>query len=188
MIEALKSLVEKKSVKPQLSRPTAAGNKIIGESEEMQSVFEKLRKVAPTDANILILGENGTGKDLVARAIHDQSLRKNKPFVKVDVGALTESLFESELFGYKKGAFTDAREDRKGRFEAANGGTLFLDEIGNISLRQQARLLTVLQNRMITPLGSNETIPIDIRLICATNLELSDLADENTFQYGRISS
>ena len=182
MIEALKSLVEKKSVKPQLSRPTAAGNKIIGESEEMQSVFEKLRKVAPTDANILILGENGTGKDLVARAIHDQSLRKNKPFVKVDVGALTESLFESELFGYKKGAFTDAREDRKGRFEAANGGTLFLDEIGNISLRQQARLLTVLQNRMITPLGSNETIPIDIRLICATNLELSDLADENTFR------
>lgn len=182
MIEALKLLVEKKSVKPQLSRPTAAGNKIIGESEEMQSVFEKLRKVAPTDANILILGENGTGKDLVARAIHDQSLRKNKPFVKVDVGALTESLFESELFGYKKGAFTDAREDRKGRFEAANGGTLFLDEIGNISLRQQARLLTVLQNRMITPLGSNETIPIDIRLICATNLELSDLADENTFR------
>ncbi|WBL25767.1 sigma-54-dependent transcriptional regulator [Zunongwangia sp. HGR-M22] len=182
VIDALKALVEKKSLKPQISRPTAAGNKIIGESEEMQLVFEKLKKVAPTDANVLILGENGTGKDLVARAVHDQSLRKNKPFVKVDVGALTESLFESELFGYKKGAFTDAREDRKGRFEAANGGTLFLDEIGNISLRQQARLLTVLQNRTITPLGSNENIPIDIRLICATNLELSDLADENTFR------
>ncbi|WP_417887718.1 sigma-54-dependent transcriptional regulator [Zunongwangia sp.] len=182
MIESLKSVVEKKSVKPQLSRPTAGGNKIIGDSEEMQLIFDKLKKIAPTDANVLILGENGTGKDLVAQAIHEQSLRKNKPFVKVDVGALTDSLFESELFGYKKGAFTDAREDRKGRFEAANGGTLFLDEIGNISLRQQARLLTVLQNRTISPLGSNESIPIDIRLICATNLELSDLADENTFR------
>ncbi|MDN3596009.1 sigma-54-dependent transcriptional regulator [Zunongwangia endophytica] len=182
MIEALKKIIEKKSVKPQISKLSAAGNSIVGESEEMQQVFEKLKKVAPTDANILILGENGTGKDLVARALHDQSLRKNKPFVKVDVGALTESLFESELFGYKKGAFTDAREDRKGRFEAANGGTLFLDEIGNISLQQQARLLSVLQNRTITPLGANQSIPIDIRLICATNLELSDLADENTFR------
>jgi transcriptional regulator with GAF, ATPase, and Fis domain len=118
----------------------------------------KVKKIAPTDANILILGENGTGKDLIAKAIHDNSLRKDKPFVKVDVGALTETLFESELFGYKKGAFTDAREDRKGRFETAHGGTLFLDEIGNISLQQQARLLTVLQNRHVTPLGSNHTL------------------------------
>src|SRR5690606_8136322 len=107
---------------------------------------------------------------------------KDKPFVKVDVGALTESLFESELFGYKKGAFTDAREDRKGRFEAASGGTLFLDEIGNISLQQQARLLTVLQNRQVTPLGSNQPISIDIRLISATNLGLEALADETHFR------
>ncbi|WP_179333216.1 sigma-54-dependent transcriptional regulator [Winogradskyella costae] len=155
---------------------------IIGDSDVMIDVFTKLKKVAPTDANVLILGENGTGKDLIARALHDNSNRKHQPFVKVDVGALTESLFESELFGYKKGAFTDAREDRKGRFEAANGGTLFLDEIGNISLSQQARLLTVLQNRQVTPLGSNEPIPIDIRLICATNIDPQILADEKKFR------
>lgn len=130
----------------------------------------------------MILGENGTGKDLIAKAIHDNSLRKDKPFIKVDVGALTSSLFESELFGYVKGAFTDAREDRKGRFEAADGGTLFLDEIGNISLQQQARLLTVLQNRHITPLGSNTPIPVDIRLICATNSSLEILANEDNFR------
>src|SRR5690606_38722882 len=113
---------------------------------------------------------------------HDNSLRKDQPFVKVDVGALTSSLFESELFGHKKGAFTDAKEDRKGRFEIAQGGTLFLDEIGNISLQQQARLLTVLQNRYITPLGSNLQIPIDIRLICATNVGIETLADETKFR------
>src|SRR5207342_1026489 len=133
----------------------------------------------PTDANILILGENGTGKDLIAKAIHEQSLRTDKPYVKVDVGALTESLFESELFGHKKGAFTDAREDRVGRFEAANEGTLFLDEIGNISLHQQAKLLSVLQNRQIIRLGTNQPVPIDIRLVCATNLPLQELANEN---------
>jgi DNA-binding NtrC family response regulator len=155
---------------------------IIGNSDVMNDVFVKLKKVAPTDANVLILGENGTGKDLIARALHDNSNRKNKPFIKVDVGALTSSLFESELFGYKKGAFTDAREDRKGRFEAANGGTLFLDEIGNITLAQQARLLTVLQNRQVTPLGSNTSIPIDIRLICATNENPKVLANEKRFR------
>jgi two-component system, NtrC family, response regulator HydG len=155
---------------------------IIGKSEVMQQIFHKTEKIAPTDANILILGENGTGKDLIAKAIHDHSLRKDGPFVKVDVGALTESLFESELFGHKKGAFTDAREDRAGRFESANGGTLFLDEIGNITLQQQAKLLTVLQNRTITRLGSNEQIPVDIRLICATNLPLSELANEHRFR------
>jgi DNA-binding NtrC family response regulator len=155
---------------------------IIGNSDAMDNVFVKLKKVAPTDANVLVLGENGTGKDLIARALHDNSNRRHQPFIKVDVGALTESLFESELFGYKKGAFTDAREDRKGRFEAANGGTLFLDEIGNISLSQQARLLTVLQNRQITPLGSNEPIDVDIRLICATNINPNVLADENKFR------
>ncbi|MDH7448149.1 sigma-54-dependent transcriptional regulator [Aquimarina sp. 2201CG14-23] len=155
---------------------------IIGESDAIKDVFLKLKKVAPTDANVLILGENGTGKDLIAKALHDHSNRRDQPFVKVDVGALTSSLFESELFGYKKGAFTDAREDRKGRFEAANGGTLFLDEIGNISLGQQVRLLTVLQNRMVTPIGSNDAIPIDIRLICATNIDPKILADEKKFR------
>ncbi len=155
---------------------------IIGNSEVMQQIFHKTEKIAPTEANILILGENGTGKDLIAKAIHDHSLRKDRPFVKVDVGALTDSLFESELFGHKKGAFTDAREDRMGRFEAANGGTLFLDEIGNITLVQQAKLLTVLQNRTISRLGSNELIPVDIRLICATNMPLSELANEHRFR------
>jgi two-component system response regulator HydG len=158
------------------------GTELLGESEVMQDIFYKIEKVAPTDANILILGENGTGKDLIAKALHQRSLRAEKPFVKVDVGALTESLFESELFGHKKGAFTDAREDRKGRFEAANGGTLFLDEIGNISLHQQAKLLSVLQNRQVIRLGTNDPIPVDIRLICATNVPLAELANENRFR------
>ncbi len=163
-------------------RDTRAGSELIGESEAMRDIFYKIEKIAPTDANILILGENGTGKDLIAQAIHQKSLRADKQFIKVDVGALTESLFESELFGHKKGAFTDAREDRVGRFEAANGGTLFLDEIGNISLHQQAKLLSVLQNRQITRLGTNQTIPIDIRLVCATNLPLAELANESRFR------
>jgi DNA-binding NtrC family response regulator len=128
------------------SNESAIGSSILGESEPMQDIFKKIEKIAPTDANILLLGENGTGKDLVAEAIHQKSLRAKKPFVKVDAGSLTETLFESELFGYKKGAFTDAKEDRMGRFEAANGGTLFLDEIGNISLYQQAKLLSVLHS------------------------------------------
>jgi DNA-binding NtrC family response regulator len=158
------------------------GKDMIGTSEVMQDIFYKISKIAPTDANVLILGENGTGKDLIAKAIHERSLRADKPFVKVDVGALTETLFESELFGHKKGAFTDAREDRVGRFESANGGTLFLDEIGNIALAQQAKLLTVLQNRMVTRLGANQAMPIDIRLICATNLPLMELANESRFR------
>ncbi|MEN5057637.1 MULTISPECIES: sigma-54-dependent transcriptional regulator [Sphingobacterium] len=155
---------------------------LIGQSVVMDELQYKLEKIAPTDANILILGENGTGKDLIAQAIQKRSLRANDVYVKVDVGSLTESLFESELFGYKKGAFTDAREDRQGRFEAANGGTLFLDEIGNISLQQQSKLLTVLQNRYVTPLGSHQMIPVDIRLITATNAGLKVLADENRFR------
>ena len=158
------------------------GKELLGESEAMQQIFYKIEKIAPTDANILILGENGTGKDLIAKAIHQQSLRSAKPFIKVDVGALTETLFESELFGHKKGAFTDAREDRVGRFEAASSGTLFLDEIGNIPLHLQAKLLSVLQNRQVIRLGSNEPIPIDIRLICATNVPLSELANETRFR------
>jgi len=169
-------------IKQPLNGSTVVNNELIGESEVMQDIFYKIKKVAPTDANILILGENGTGKDLIAKAIHQHSLRAEKPYIKVDVGALTESLFESELFGHKKGAFTDAREDRQGRFEAAHGGTLFLDEIGNISLYQQAKLLTVLQNRHVTPLGTNSAIPIDIRLVCATNLPMSELANEARFR------
>ncbi len=163
-------------------RDSNIGSDLIGESELMQDIFYKIEKIAPTDANILILGENGVGKDLIAKAIHQKSLRAEKLFIKVDVGALTESLFESELFGHKKGAFTDAREDRMGRFEAANEGTLFLDEIGNISLHQQAKLLSVLQNRQITRLGTNQQVPIDIRLVCATNLPLTELANENRFR------
>ncbi|SJN23564.1 sigma-54 dependent transcriptional regulator [Sphingobacterium sp. JB170] len=157
-------------------------NGIIGQSAIMEDLQYKLDKVAPTEANILVLGENGTGKDLVANAIHQRSTRSKESFVKVDVGALTETLFESELFGYKKGAFTDAREDRKGRFEHADNGTLFLDEIGNITLQQQAKLLSVLQNRSVVPLGSNQSVPVDIRLITATNVALSALADETRFR------
>lgn len=155
---------------------------LLGKSPVMEEIFYKIQKIAPTDANILILGENGTGKDLIARAIHEQSLRAGKPYIKVDVGALTESLFESELFGHRKGAFTDAREDRTGRFESAKGGTLFLDEIGNISLHQQAKLLSVLQNRQVQRLGDNEQIAIDIRLLCATNVPLNELANETRFR------
>ncbi|MBW3544345.1 MAG: sigma-54 dependent transcriptional regulator [Bacteroidetes bacterium] len=174
---------EKKSHKaaPDQHKPVI-GTELLGESEVMQDVFFKIRKVAPTDANILILGENGTGKDLIARAIHQHSARAHQPYVKVDVGALTESLFESELFGHKKGAFTDAREDRTGRFEAANGGTLFLDEIGNISLHQQSKLLSVLQNRQVIRVGANEAAPIDVRLLCATNVSLAELANESRFR------
>ncbi|MDL2278656.1 sigma-54 dependent transcriptional regulator [Parabacteroides sp. OttesenSCG-928-G07] len=156
--------------------------KIVGTSESMQLLFQKLQKIAPTDANVLILGENGTGKDLVAQYIYQLSARNNQPFVKVDVGSLTETLFESELFGHKKGAFTDAREDRKGLIESAHKGTLFLDEIGNIALQQQAKLLTVLQNREVTRLGTNQPIPVDIRLISATNLPLYELANEERFR------
>ncbi len=155
---------------------------IIGISEEMKKIFGIIQKVAKTDANILILGENGTGKELIARAIHRQSNRQNEIFLGVDMGALSETLFESELFGYMKGAFTDAKEDRAGRFEIASGGTLFLDEIGNLTSPLQMKLLTVLQNRQVTRLGSNKSIPIDIRLICATNLPLEELTSEKRFR------
>ena len=144
---------------------------MIGRSEIMQQVFRTVEKVAQTDANVLILGENGTGKELIARA-----------FISVDLGAISETLFESELFGHKKGAFTDAKEDRVGRFEAASGGTLFLDEIGNLSLPLQAKLLTVLQNRKVVRVGSNKPIEVDIRLVCATNMNLAKMVKEGTFR------
>lgn len=184
LIATIKEAVRRKENKGATPLPTSTifETELLGESEVMRDIFYKIQKIAPTDANILILGENGTGKELIAKAIHHFSHRATRPFIKVDVGALTESLFESELFGHKKGAFTDAREDRMGRFEAANTGTLFLDEIGNISLHQQAKLLSVLQNRQVTRLGTNESIPVDIRLICATNIPLSELANENRFR------
>ncbi|WP_299824861.1 sigma-54 dependent transcriptional regulator [uncultured Pontibacter sp.] len=187
LLSALTNAISQKesSVKGTTSAKAAVkgnGTELLGESEAMQDIFLKIKRIAPTDANILILGENGTGKELIAKAIHEQSLRANKPFIKVDVGALTESLFESELFGHKKGAFTDAREDRAGRFEAAHGGTIFLDEIGNISLHQQSKLLSVLQNRQVLRLGSNEPIDIDVRLLCATNVPLAELANEAHFR------
>lgn len=182
LIETIKStLKEKINTGISFSNENGFGG-MLGQSAAMQEVFLKIKKLAPTDANILILGENGTGKDGIAKAIHNLSLRNKNPFVKVDVGALTETLFESELFGYKKGAFTDAREDRIGRFESADGGTIFLDEIGNISLQQQSKLLSILQNRQVTKLGSSEARPVDIRLVCATNIPLQQLADETRFR------
>lgn len=183
LLDMLRNILQKKKGKTKSESHLKQGVPLlIGESEKLREVLYKVEKIAPTDANILILGENGTGKDLIAQAIHQQSLRAEKPFVKVDVGALSETLFESELFGYKKGAFTDAREDRKGRFQMADTGTLFLDEIGNIAPHQQAKLLSVLQNRQVIPLGSSESIPVDIRLLCATNLSLVELSDEQRFR------
>ncbi len=154
----------------------------VGQSSAIREVFEKIKKVAVTDANVLILGENGTGKELVAREIHKQSNRKNDVFIAVDMGAIHGGLFESELFGHVKGAFTDAREDRPGRFEVASGGTLFLDEIGNVPLSSQTKLLTVIQNRVVTRVGSNREIPVDIRLICASNLPLDEMVARREFR------
>ncbi len=159
------------------------GEKIVlGASPTMINVMNIVRKVAGTDANVLITGENGTGKELVAREIHNLSKRTGELMVNVDMGSITETLFESELFGHVKGAFTDAREDRKGKFEVAHNGTLFLDEIGNLSLQSQAKLLSVLQNRYVVRVGSNKQIPIDIRLVCATNCDLVQMAREGRFR------
>ena len=155
---------------------------IIGTSPAITRVFTMIEKVAGTEADVLLLGENGTGKELVARALHRQSGRASEVFMSVDMGTITETLFESELFGYVKGAFTDAKSDRTGRFEAASGGTLFLDEIGNLTLPLQAKLLTVLESRQITRLGSTVPRAIDIRLICATNLPLQQMIDDKQFR------
>ena len=155
---------------------------MIGVSPAMQHVFATIDKVAATDADVLILGENGTGKELVARALHRQSKRAAEVFISVDMGAIAETLFESELFGHMRGAFTDAREDRPGRFELASGGTLFLDEIGNLSLAMQAKLLGVLETRKVTRLGSSKSREIDIRLICATNMPIYEMVAQNEFR------
>ena len=155
---------------------------IIGSSPAMMRVFETIEQVAGTDANVLILGENGTGKEVIARSIHRHSSRADKVFINVDLGAVTESLFESELFGHTKGSFTDAKQDRVGRFEAASEGTLFLDEIGNLTLPLQAKLLTALQNKRITPVGSNRAVDVDVRFVCATNMPLYEMVQNSEFR------
>ncbi|MEQ8713319.1 MAG: sigma-54 dependent transcriptional regulator [Cyclobacteriaceae bacterium] len=165
-----------------LQRGNPAFSELIGSSPRMLQAIDLIRKVGPTEASILIKGENGTGKELAARAIHECSERKDEIFVSVDLGALTGSLFESELFGHVNGAFTDAKADKVGRFELANGGTLFLDEVGNLPLPLQAKLLTVLQNRTIQRVGSSKSVPVDIRLICATNAPLLEMVNNGQFR------
>lgn len=170
---------KEKGLKQELNREQKY---IIGSSPQLMKVLAMVRKVARTNANILITGENGTGKELIAREIHRLSLRSNEVMVNVDMGAISETLFESELFGHVKGAFTDARENRAGKFETANQGTLFLDEIGNLSFHLQAKLLAAIENRKFMRLGSDKTIPVDIRLVCATNKNLAQMVDEGLFR------
>lgn len=179
------SRTEVQSLKQQVEALGAsedAGFDIIGKSDVMQKLFATIAKLRDTDANILILGENGTGKDLVARALYHHSPRAGQVFVGIDLGSIPEQLFESELFGYEKGAFTDARRDKPGRMEVASGGTLFLDEIGNLSLPMQAKLLTAIEKRQITRLGATRSVPIDVRLISATNLHIHAMVEEGTFR------
>jgi two-component system response regulator HydG len=179
-IEATDLKTDNVRLKKEINR---GGEKIVlGASPTMINVMNIVKKVAGTDANVLITGENGTGKELVAREIHNLSKRAGELMVSVDMGSITETLFESELFGHVKGAFTDAREDRKGKIEAANKGTLFLDEIGNLSLQSQAKLLSVLQNRYVVKVGANKQMPIDIRLVCATNCDLFHMVTEGRFR------
>ncbi len=164
---------------------------LIGKSQEMENVLQVINKVAKTEANVLVIGENGTGKELVVREIHTISRRADEAFVSIDMGTISETLFESEMFGHVKGAFTDAREDKTGWFETASGGTLFLDEIGNLSLTMQSKLLAAIQNRVIYKVGSKTPIPIDIRLICATNKNLEEMVSKNLFRedlYYRINT
>ena len=158
------------------------GRAIIHQSDEMKDVLSIVERAAPTEANVMILGENGTGKELVARELHRQSARADKVFLAIDMGSITETLFESELFGHKKGAFTGATDDRPGRFQAANGGTLFLDEIGNLPLHLQAKLLSVLEQRQVTPVGGDKSQYVDVRIIAATNLPANELRDESRFR------
>ncbi len=196
LIEILKNAVQKQQGSRKKDSQGAAGSilpdkMIWGASQQMQGIQRTVEKIAPTDATVLITGENGTGKDLLAGEIHKLSARSGSIMVSVDVGSLTESLFESELFGHVKGAFTDAHADHTGKFEQANGGTLFLDEIGNIPLHLQAKLLRVLQNRCITRVGDTRQIPIDIRLICATNMDLEQMIRDGRFRedlYYRINT
>lgn len=165
-----------------LAAATHTESGMIGTSAATVRVFDAIRRAAPTDANVLILGENGTGKELVARELHRHSRRAEEVFLRVDLGAVSAHLFESELFGHRRGAFTDAKEDRIGLFRAAAGGTLFLDEIGNLPLHLQSKLLTVLERREVVPVGSNKPEPIDVRLVCATNLSRVQLNDTSRFR------
>lgn len=184
-VELRRNRCEVKNLKRQLSAvgmPQGSGVLVIGESPAMQQVFELVDKIRDTMANVLITGENGTGKDLIARLIHERSSRSGKVFVSVDLGAIPESLFESELFGYEKGAFTDARRDKPGRLEAARGGTLFLDEVGNMSLAMQAKLLSAIEKQQITKLGAIRPMSIDVRLISATNACLHEMACKGQFR------
>jgi DNA-binding NtrC family response regulator len=155
---------------------------LIGKSEPIEKVLQVTKKVARTDATVLVIGENGTGKELIVKEIHNNSRRADEVFISIDIGTITETLFESEMFGHIKGAFTDAKEDKTGWFETASGGTLFLDEIGNLSLTMQAKLLTAIQNRVIYKVGSKTPIPFDIRLVCATNKNLEDLVSKSLFR------
>ena len=181
-----RSRTEVIQLKEQVEALSNAGNgteeEIIGESPAMRQVFDTIEKLRDTDANILILGENGTGKDVVARLLYQHSPRHSQPFVSIDLGSIPEQLFESELFGYEKGAFTDARKAKAGRMEAATGGTLFLDEIGNLSLPMQAKLLTAIEKRQIVRLGGTQVTPIDVRLLCATNADIRRMVDEGRFR------
>ncbi len=185
-VKLRKSRMEAKGLKSRQQEISAVYDQpfheFIGHSVEMQKVFSMVIKVAATDANVLILGENGTGKELVARALHRNSSRKDEVFISVDLGSIAETLFESELFGHEKGAFTDANKMKQGRFEIAHGGTLFLDEIGNLSLPMQTKLLTVIERREVTRVGSNKPIPMDVRLICATNTGIHDMVSDNKFR------
>jgi DNA-binding NtrC family response regulator len=192
-LSASRRKVEQLETEKQVLRSDVTRNyeEIVGQSPRVRLLHETIRKVARTDTSVLIQGENGTGKELIAWEIHKQSKRSDQLFITVDLGALSESLFESELFGHTKGAFTDAREDRKGRFEAANGGTLFMDEIGNLPLHLQSKLLSALQSRQIIPLGSNTPVPIDVRIISASNQKLGQLVARGLFRedlYYRINT
>jgi DNA-binding NtrC family response regulator len=190
--ESRKKVRQLKTKQDHLSRTIESGQeKLYGRSPEMQVVMETIRKVAPSDSNILVLGENGTGKELIAREIHNQSERSDEVFVHVDLGSISQSLFESELFGHTKGAFTDARSEKPGRIEIASGGTLFLDEIGNLQLEMQTKLLNVLQNREIYRIGSNKAQSADFRLISATNQDLPEMISQKKFRedlYYRINT
>ncbi len=165
-----------------LEAASPADKTIVGSSVQMRQVLSIVERAAPTDANVLILGENGTGKELIARELHRQSARSDEVFLTVDMGSISETLFESELFGHKKGAFTGAGDDRTGRFQAADGGTIFLDEIGNLVLQLQAKLLRVLEERKVTPVGSDKSQTVDVRVIAATNIALPLLRDRNHFR------
>jgi DNA-binding NtrC family response regulator len=178
----LVAAIEQALARSSVTQDSAAVSTLMGQSRALCEVRAMIASVAPTDANVMILGENGVGKELVARAIHDASCRAQKTFLSVDMGALPESTCESELFGHRKGAFTDAKESRAGRFQAARGGTLFLDEIGNLPLGLQAKLLTVLERREVTPLGADRAEPIDVRIVSATNLDEARLFDPSVFR------